>query len=381
MLGLNLNIFKKYPTSINIAITNRCNLACSICNREYFSKSFPYLYDLPLETLKRVEWFNKISVLDLCSGINEPLLYPQFSELLHHLSNYNCAIRITTNLLPANEQKIKAIAESNVKSIQLSINAGRKDTYERIMKNANWERLNKNLDYLMNTVTRSGRSDIDIFVNYVVCKSNFLEIGDFLKFAKGFGITEIYFDHFKYVPHASMDASESMYMHKEEWNETMPYFYEMAQEYGIKIRSELALFDLDNSANSYEAIFKDRSDKCLMPYNNLVMQMAWNNPNKYWLHFCGSQVVAVEIPFDNLISSKDLLNAWNHPLLKKIRKTCNKRRCNPLCLACKHTDKRKSFVDGKYFDIFFSKEIINYCTDIPQRIDKNGSKVIIMPFR
>lgn len=378
-MQINLDIFKSFPISVNLAITNRCNLACVICGREYYKKSFPYVYDLPFDTLKKIEWFDKISVLDLCSGINEPLLYPQFSEFMKHLSNFKCAVWITTNLMVADEQKIKAIVKNNVKRIQLSINAGKKDTYERIMKNAVWERLNSNLSCLMSAITASGRSDIDIFVNYVICKSNFSEIGDFLKFIRTFGITKVQFGHLKFGPGSSVDVSESMYLHKKEWNEIMPRFYEIAKDCGIAISPKLTLFNLETSNSNYEASFKQRPNKCLAPYRNLVMQMSWNNPKNFWLHICGSQVVVIEVSFDRLISSKGLLDVWSHPLFKNMRKTCNAFSSNPLCFACKHTDKREAFVNGRYFDIFFSREIIDYCMTSRRYINKTQGELVVMP--
>jgi radical SAM protein with 4Fe4S-binding SPASM domain len=78
----------------------------------------------------------------------EPMLHPQIVEMVGHIKSKGLAVHLTTNGMPLNKEKMKAILQSGVNSADrfiFSILGYSKDVHERIMKGVNHDRVIKNV--------------------------------------------------------------------------------------------------------------------------------------------------------------------------------------------------------------------------------------------
>lgn len=109
------------PGEIQIEITNRCNLNCSMCPRHDFEE-LP-LEDMPLELFKLfLQKIPRLKVMTL-TGWGEPLFHPHFLEFLDAaLERFpEVRLRFTTNGLLLTGKMAEEILKRDIAQINLSL--------------------------------------------------------------------------------------------------------------------------------------------------------------------------------------------------------------------------------------------------------------------
>lgn len=96
------------PTVIDLQLTQRCRMACPHC----YMSSTPNGRDLPFEDACRIiEDAAEIGVCQLALGGGEPLLHPQFAELLYFARSHGVMPNLTTTGDGLTEKSLRAMAE------------------------------------------------------------------------------------------------------------------------------------------------------------------------------------------------------------------------------------------------------------------------------
>lgn len=171
-----------YPSTIMLELTNHCNLACTICPREYdYGKSMDK-GQMNVEYAKKIidELWLYLDSIGL-TGMGETFLYKEIEEIVDYIKNKNkgIIISVSTNaVLPDFIEKVSRII-GKIDTIQISID-GLNNVYESIRKNASFQRLDSNLrsfsEMSMNTGT-------DLMLNMVVTKENYSQMPLLVKYA------------------------------------------------------------------------------------------------------------------------------------------------------------------------------------------------------
>jgi MoaA/NifB/PqqE/SkfB family radical SAM enzyme len=105
------------PRTLQIALTNFCNLTCSFCYREKSSNSL-WRYDTLLKFCQEAGTWG---VLEVAFGGGEPMIFPKFEELLCELyDTTDLCVNFTTNGTLLNESFLHVIGE-RYGQIRLSI--------------------------------------------------------------------------------------------------------------------------------------------------------------------------------------------------------------------------------------------------------------------
>lgn len=166
-----------YPSFLKLVGSNRCNLKCSMCN-EVFSSCFThaesafFLRDDYFEEL--ADFIPHLHTLSLSGG--EPLLVEKNYQLVERtkIDAPDAAIHITTNgtVWPkvANE-----LFNSSKVFITVSLDSIEKETYRKIRKGANYERVVSNLDKI-------NRLDCSLDVNVCLTTLNLTSLFDTLQY-------------------------------------------------------------------------------------------------------------------------------------------------------------------------------------------------------
>ena len=164
------------PLNIVMDVTERCNLRCVMC---YFSKidriRFPPFDrelssdgNMPVEVFEQIasQFFPRARRVALaCTA--EPLIHPRFSELLGIARRHRIKdLWFPTNLLPLTESKARAIVESGVRTVAVSIDGTQGDLYESIRTGARWDMLHKRLQ-LLNRVRDGSRTRLRIIYTWM----------------------------------------------------------------------------------------------------------------------------------------------------------------------------------------------------------------------
>lgn len=143
-----------------IDVTDRCNLRCVMCHFANVDRiRFPPFElphgNMPVELFERIaaDFFPHAERVGLACAA-EPLMHPRFAEIVAIAARHRVPeLWFPTNLLALTDRTAEAIAE-HVDTVAVSIDATRRETYERIREGARWDVLMAKLKLLRNVKLR-----------------------------------------------------------------------------------------------------------------------------------------------------------------------------------------------------------------------------------
>ena len=172
-------------THLNQEIIIGCNLDCPMCIGGNYRRE----HGLQLLSVERLEEIiDKIPTLKTVNiiGVGEPLLHPQWIEIMELLTKRNLALTFTTNTTLLNEDNIKAIHPTAY--VALSIDTLNPETYKEIRG----VELADTLERV--ALLRKLKPHAHLFINAVVLKQTIDDLNLFIPYAKKIGAT-IHFIH------------------------------------------------------------------------------------------------------------------------------------------------------------------------------------------
>lgn len=139
-----------FPPYLLIEPTSVCNLRCIMCFQvdKSFSSNKNMMGFMNLELFKNI--INEAKAND-CNAVTlasrgEPTLHKQFSELCEILKEAKFLdLKLNTNATVLNEKKIHSILSANFSEVIFSVDAGTKETYEKIRVLGKFERVINNI--------------------------------------------------------------------------------------------------------------------------------------------------------------------------------------------------------------------------------------------
>lgn len=156
------------PQYLNIAITNKCNLSCVMCFRNFLKYT---RREMDYRTFKEIlEQLPHIRHVNFC-GVGEPLLHPEFFEMLSLVrKTTHATISFSTNGTLFDEENIENLVQLKVDKISVSID-GTNGTYQKI-RGASFDSLESKLT-LFNDVKEKLSSEKPMLeVEFVCMKQN-----------------------------------------------------------------------------------------------------------------------------------------------------------------------------------------------------------------
>lgn len=179
-IGLIVKAFLRHdliPPSIapyrQVELQAKCNARCIHCmnlySREiiegpeldasYIDKAFSYEDD----------------VIDFFMNGSEFLFYRHWKSIVERLVSHNVQIGISTNGIALTEENSGFLIEKKcIHSLNISMDGASKETVERIHVNVNYERLLKNIEYLLAT-GNAKQVTFNLVFSFVIMKSNYAE--------------------------------------------------------------------------------------------------------------------------------------------------------------------------------------------------------------
>ena len=193
-----MSALRRRPLEVILDTTERCNLKCKMC---YFSAvdrlQFPP-FDrnlsrtgmMPLETFGKVaaDLFPRAHKVALgCAA--EPLVHPKFIDIVREAADYRIPdLWFPTNLLPLTPPKAEAICEAGVRTVAVSMDGTRAETYEAIRVGATYARFRRVLD-LLNDARRGAATRLRLI--FVWMRTNRADLADLPRFAEEVGASEL----------------------------------------------------------------------------------------------------------------------------------------------------------------------------------------------
>lgn len=139
----------KTPKSVDIEITNQCNLRCRYCS--HFSSQGDVARDLKTEEwLQFFEELNRCAVMDVCLQGGEPFIREDFKELVEGIVHNRMRFSILSNgTLITDEIAAFLRSTGRCNSVQVSIDGSVETTHDAFRGKGNFHKALSGLKHLM----------------------------------------------------------------------------------------------------------------------------------------------------------------------------------------------------------------------------------------
>ncbi len=207
-----------YPSTIMIELTNHCNLACTICPREY---DFGHQMDKGRMTVvqaKKIidETFPYLDSIGL-TGLGETFMFKELTEVVAyiHAKKTGIIISISTNaVLPNFIEKFKPVV-GKIDTIQISID-GLHKVYDAIRLKGKFADLDQNIKEM---VVLCKNTNTDLMLNMVVTKENYKHMLLLVEYSEKIGVKYLDFSMFNVAAVTNIEASYYNFYKTEEFQE------------------------------------------------------------------------------------------------------------------------------------------------------------------
>ena len=232
------------PLSILWEITHECNLRCKHCLSEAGKQE---QNEMSLEEVKKtIEQLAEMKVFNITFGGGEPLVRADFLDILDYASGFNFGIKLTTNGILVNNSLLKRLKDTNVFSVQVSVD-GLKQTHDAFRGDKNaFERATAALKAfsdagywtLMSTaITRYNVNELEALVDLAVqCGASSFKPSPFIPIGRGKENVE----ELAITPLEIKNLAKTMLQKKEEYKDIIdmqidglfPWLFESRSESG-----------------------------------------------------------------------------------------------------------------------------------------------------
>lgn len=145
-----LNKLSKFPPYLLIEPTSVCNIRCVMCFQvdKSFSSNKNFMGFMSIEVFKKII---EEAVHEGCHAVTlasrgEPTLHKQFGKLLEILKEAKFLdLKLNTNATALDEKKIHNILSAEFSEVVFSVDAGTKETYEKIRVLGNFDKVVNNI--------------------------------------------------------------------------------------------------------------------------------------------------------------------------------------------------------------------------------------------
>ena len=244
------------PFKIEMDITNQCNIRCIMCpfsDPLYGSRKRK---DLDKDTFLRWadEMFSWASQVGLMFG-TEPTLNAHLLDFVKTAKDYRVPnVYFSTNAVSLTPALTGGLIEAGLDEMNVSLDAGTKETFERIRRKARWDKVIANLRSLRDQKAALDLSRPRLHMSFVLMRSNIKELPQFVEIAAEMGAVVLYLTHLVAFDGLDM-AAESLGTNLDEYKDYIDRALSLARHHGIHAvlpRTRQARLDLTLSPRSHQ---------------------------------------------------------------------------------------------------------------------------------
>lgn len=305
-----------FPRTVYLECTRRCNFNCIHC----YSSSGNNLKEGEL-TIAQV----KILIKELSErgteflsiGGGEPFFYPQLIEVVRCAINNEVSVEISTNASLVNDDNISKLKRAGLKFIQVSLDGATAETYSKIRKGGDFNKVIDNIRKLV--------KHFIVSTCVVVHKLNYKEIDDIVDLSISLGVKS-----FRIIPFMEVGRASKM------------GYLQLSQ----KEFQDLYKMIIRKKESTKNKIFIQLNENLIVPQRKNI---SWMPDNHYGCSAgrttCGIDSYGNVYPcsymvFDELkcgnIKNESLAGIWkNSSVMKKIRTISS---LKGKCSKCKYLD-------------------------------------------
>jgi len=302
----------KTPKTLDLNITNKCNLRCSYCS--HFTSGSDLGEDLPLdEWLKFMEELNRCAVFDVCLSGGEPLFRKDFREIVKGVVANHMRFSILSNGTLITEELVEFLKSTGrCNSIQVSIDGPGPESHDIFRGKGTFEKALRGLKILL-------KHKMPATVRVTIHKHNYKQLDEIAELLlEDAGLPSFSTNSASYMGLCRQNEAD-VQLDIDQYSYTMEKLFELENKYNGRIGATAGPLSsvkywmgmeesIKNGIKSHETCGK------LTSCGGVFSKMAVNAD--------GTMVPCSQIPHASLgrINQDDLREVWqNHPELKRLR--------------------------------------------------------------
>jgi radical SAM protein with 4Fe4S-binding SPASM domain len=236
------------PRSLQVEVTGACNLRCRMCLVSYRPALGKTSGSMDFATFKGlVDELPELEVVTM-QGLGEPLLAPDFFQMLEYLAERGIRMGFNTNGTLLTRERAERLVELGVEWLHVSLDGASAATYEDVRHRSNFELVKGNVRGLVDVMRAKGAEKPELELVFVAMRRNLHELRDLVRLTAEWGIPKLWVQN---LSHSFSDtdpagtyreireyaAAEALWMGPED--EATRVFEEaraLARELGVSIR-------------------------------------------------------------------------------------------------------------------------------------------------
>ena len=182
----------RFPDTVQIEATSKCNLRCPLCSHSREKNAGRHLSGNELRTiLDRLPWTPPEVRL---SGIGEPLVNPDFFELVDILAERGIGCEFYTNgtLLGRQTTRDAILSRPNIRGLRISCDGASKGTFEAMRQGADFDAWRRSVQGFVAQAREHRAGTLGTGVITVLSRQNLKEIGDVIRLVADLGIDRVH---------------------------------------------------------------------------------------------------------------------------------------------------------------------------------------------
>lgn len=169
---------RPYPSYIEVETTTHCNFKCSICEHTYWDECCEHM---SLENFNKIiDQFPELKWIGV-TGIGQSFMNPDFMPIIKECKDRSIYVEIFDNFRFLDYEKAKQMVDWSMDKIYVSLDAGTKETYDKIRVGSDWDIVMKNIKDFDRAKKESNSSWPELWFHFVVCKDNVHELEKYLE--------------------------------------------------------------------------------------------------------------------------------------------------------------------------------------------------------
>lgn len=317
-----LSLFQPRWDWIQVEVTTACNAACVYCPRTVYKSSWQDRH-LPLEMFKKLEpAFTRTRHVHL-QGWGEPLLHPDFFEMVAVAKASGCRLGTTTNGMLLDREKTNRLIESGVDVIAFSL-AGTGENNDLIRKGTNLKKIQEAVRRLQRQKKEKGISTPEIHIAYMLFRSCVKDLERIPSLLQGLGVDQVVVSTLDFVPSEDLEREAVLPSTRQEYEElcarleTLHFHFHIAYP-GVRRRT------CTENVQRAVCIASDGAVSACV-YTNLQVRGA----SYLWK---GKREAYERMVFGN-IREEPLSSVWNKKAYAVFRRSFNRGPLAPPCRRC-----------------------------------------------
>ncbi|MFO8174196.1 MAG: radical SAM protein [Longimicrobiales bacterium] len=200
---------------IQVEVSARCQGRCRYCPVHRLSgKREPEL--MTPDTFRRLLPALSAAKLVYLQGWGEPLLHPDFWEMVRQVGRTGAGVGFTTNgalLGPANR---RALLESPVEILAVSLAGAAAETHDRFRPGSPLAAVDRNLEALKREAVEAGSSPPNLHLAYLLMADNLDELPEAVALARHWGATQMVVSQLSLILDREME-DQSLLVRRDLW--------------------------------------------------------------------------------------------------------------------------------------------------------------------